>query len=153
MEKELVTVVYAMTKFDDLTYGQHVTVVSDHKPLAAILKKHLLKAPQHLQPMTIYIELQRYDYDLVSQHGKEMHIADWLSWAFPTTSTAILQPPPRHTVAQFAGNFMESLPYADERVEFVKTHTDEDQALKLLRATIIQGWPEKKDDVPADLLP
>ena len=53
MEKELLVVVYAMTKFHYLTYSRHVTVASDHKPLAAILKKPLSNAPQRLQPMII----------------------------------------------------------------------------------------------------
>ena len=85
--------------------------------------------------------------------GKEMHIADWLSRAFPTSSTAIPRPPTQNTAAQFAVNFMESLPDADEQLKFLKAHTDEDQAVQLLKATIIKGWPEKRDDVPTDLLP
>ena len=45
MEKELLAAVFLMTKFDQMTYGRHVTVHSDHKPLASILKKPLSKAP------------------------------------------------------------------------------------------------------------
>ena len=48
---------------------------------------------------------------------------------------------------------MESLPYAGEQLELLKSHTDEDTALQHLKTMIINGWPEKCADVPNELLP
>ena len=79
-----------MTKFDYMTYGRPVTVVSDHKPLAAILVKPLSKAPRRLQSMIM--QLQRYSFKLVWQPGKKMHIADCLSRAFPAAPTTDVKP-------------------------------------------------------------
>ena len=41
IEKEMLTVVFALQKFDQYVYGRSVTVQSDHKPLAAISNKPL----------------------------------------------------------------------------------------------------------------
>ena len=38
IEKEMLAIVYALEKFNQFTFGRHVTVYSDHKPLEAILK-------------------------------------------------------------------------------------------------------------------
>ena len=48
MEKELLAVVFGLTRFHQYTYGRQVLVMNDHKPLEAILKKPLSKAPRRL---------------------------------------------------------------------------------------------------------
>ena len=150
IEKELLAVLFLMTKFDHMTYGCPVTVFSDHKPLAAVLVKPLSKAPRRLQSMIM--QLQRYSFKLVWQPGKEMHIADCLSRAFPATPATDVKPAPP-SQAKYAVNFMESLPYAEQQLELLKSETDDDVNLQLLKATIIKGWPEKRTDLPNELLP
>jgi len=44
IEKKLLTVVFAFTKFQQLVYGKYVVVESDHKPLQMIAKKLLVVA-------------------------------------------------------------------------------------------------------------
>lgn len=51
IEKEMLAIVYALEKFNQLTFGRHVTVYSDRKPLEAILKKPLVCALRRLQGM------------------------------------------------------------------------------------------------------
>ena len=68
-----------MEHFDQFTYGWHTVVQSDHKPLEAIMKKPLSKAPLHLQRMLL--RLQRYDITITYLPGKDMLIADSLSHA------------------------------------------------------------------------
>ena len=80
IEKEMLAIVYALEKFNQFTYGRHVTVYSDHKPLEAILKKPLACAPKRLQGMIM--RLQKYDLDVQYEKGKNMHIADFLSRAY-----------------------------------------------------------------------
>jgi len=149
IEKELLAVLFALTKFDQMTYGRPVTVVSDHKPLAAILQKPLSKAPRRLQSMIM--QLQRYSIHLVWQPGKDQHIADFLSRAYLTTPTSAdgTTPP----LAKTAINFLESLPYAGEQLELIKSQTDADDVLQLLKTTIITGWPSQRSDVVNSLLP
>ena len=53
IEKELLGVVFACTKFHDFVYGKSVIVESDHKPLETIFKKPISKAPARLQNMLL----------------------------------------------------------------------------------------------------
>ena len=59
IEKEMLAIVFAMTRFHAYVYGKHdVTVHSDHKPLMAIVKNPLTATPTRLQRMLL--RLQRY---------------------------------------------------------------------------------------------
>ena len=48
IEKELLAIVFACTKFHDYILGKEVIIESDHKPLETIFKKQLEKAPARL---------------------------------------------------------------------------------------------------------
>ena len=39
IDKEMLSVVFGLTRFHTYTYGRKVTVYNDHKPLAAVLKR------------------------------------------------------------------------------------------------------------------
>jgi len=81
IEKELVSIVYCLSRFDTYCYGRHVVVETDHRPLLAIYKKALAASPKRLQRM--WLRLQRYDLELVFRPSGEMIMADTLSRAFP----------------------------------------------------------------------
>ena len=48
IEKEMLAIVFSLEKFNQYTYGRHVKIQSDHKPLESILKKSLACAPRRL---------------------------------------------------------------------------------------------------------
>lgn len=73
LEKELLAVVFAMSKFSKYIYGKTVIVQSDLKPLEAIFTKPLCKAPARLQKMLL--QLQRYDLNVKYTPGKDVLIA------------------------------------------------------------------------------
>ena len=75
--KELLTVVYSCERFHLYTFGQHVTVLSDHRPLEAIAKKELVNYPKCLE--ILLIRLQRYDVSNVYHPGKHIYLTDTLS--------------------------------------------------------------------------
>ncbi len=79
IEKELLSVVYAMEKFHVCTYGRPIMVQNDHKPLVPIQKKMISKVPMRLQRMLM--RLQNYTYEIIYVPGKELHLADALSRA------------------------------------------------------------------------
>ena len=56
IEKELLAVVFAFTKFYQYVYSQDFIVESDHKPLEAILKKSLAAVPLRLQRMILQLQ-------------------------------------------------------------------------------------------------
>ena len=49
IEKEALSVLFGLERFNQYTYGRPVKVENDHKPLAAILRKPLSQAPKRLQ--------------------------------------------------------------------------------------------------------
>ena len=79
IEKETLALVYGLEKFHQYTYGRHLDVVTDHKPLVAILSKPLSKAPRRLQ--SLILRTQKYDFSLTFQPGKSVVTADTLSRA------------------------------------------------------------------------
>jgi hypothetical protein len=46
IEKEMLAIVFSLEKFNQYTYGRHVKIQSDHKPLESILKTSLACAPR-----------------------------------------------------------------------------------------------------------
>lgn len=77
IEKEALSVLYGLERFDQYTYGRNVTIQNDHKPLEAILKKPLAMAPKRLQD--IMMRWNRYDFNFVYVKGTNLTIADTLS--------------------------------------------------------------------------
>ena len=80
IEKDMLAIVFALEKWHQYTYGRHVTVHSDHKPLEIITKKPLDRVPKRLQGMLV--RALAYDIDVQYLSGKEMFLADTLSRAY-----------------------------------------------------------------------
>ncbi|KAK7891131.1 hypothetical protein WMY93_023094 [Mugilogobius chulae] len=68
IEKELLAVVFACSKFKDYIYGKHTVIETDHQPLVTILKKPIHTAPARLQRMLL--RLQAYDITLVYKKAR-----------------------------------------------------------------------------------
>ena len=62
IEKEMLTIVFSLKKFNQYTYRRHLKNQSDHKPLESIWKKSLVCVPKCLQGMMM--RLQKYDYEV-----------------------------------------------------------------------------------------
>ncbi|KAJ8377065.1 hypothetical protein SKAU_G00076480 [Synaphobranchus kaupii] len=56
IEKEMLSIVHACTKFHHFIFGKHVTVYNDHKPLEDIYKKPLLSTPMRIQRMRLSLQ-------------------------------------------------------------------------------------------------
>jgi hypothetical protein len=144
IEKEMLAVVDAFERFHQYTFGRFTQVISDHKPLEMIVKKPLSKAPKRLQGMLL--RLQKYHYDIRYSPGKTMVIADTLSRAY-------LPHHPNKTEPYEEVNMVTFLPIRDERLEQLKTETEQDETLLMLKKTIISGWTEQRDQLPEQLTP
>ena len=53
IEREMLGVVFALTRFHQYAYGRAVTVVTDHKPLESLNKRNINDCPARLQGMLI----------------------------------------------------------------------------------------------------
>ena len=145
LEKEILAIVYGLEKFNQFTFGRHVTVYSDHKPLEAILKKPLACAPRRLRGMIM--RLQKYDLEVRYEKDTEMHIADFLSRAYLSSTE-------HQTGADFEHvNMASFLPISDQRLQEIRIETEKDETLQILKSVILQGWPAEWNTVPAQVTP
>ena len=138
IEKEMLAIVFALEKWHQFTYGRPVIVHSDHKPLHAITRKPLDRAPKRLQSMLI--RALAYDIEVNYLEGKKMLLADTLSRAYMKDTK--YKQEELETV-----NAVNYLPMRAEKIADIRAKTKEDDVLSTLKTTIQQGWP-KKDEVP-----
>ena len=139
IEKETLSIVFGLERFDQYTYGRPVLVQNDHKPLASILKKPLSQAPRRIQ--ALMMRLYRYDIEFQYMEGSRLILADTLSRAFPNENDVS----PRILCM----NSFINMP--DPRIEEVKQAMKSDDNLQLLLKTIKEGWPENKEKVPPEI--
>ena len=136
IEKEMLALVYALEKWHQFTYGRPVVVHSDHKPLHAITKKPLGRAPKRLQSMLI--RALAYDIEVKYLEGKKMLLADTLSCAYINNTQS--------GESEFVSvNAVNYLPMRAERIADIRMKTQEDPILSTLKTTIQHGWPHKEE--------
>lgn len=149
IEKECLAIVFACEKFHQYICGQKmITVESDHKPLEVIFKKSLLKAPKRLQRMLL--RLQNYDLKVTYKPGKEMLIADLLSRATIKSKQGRDKSEKIYDELEEI-NMTEHLNLRDERLQQIQKYTYKDKTLQKLTETILQGWPENKQETPIEI--
>jgi hypothetical protein len=144
IEKELLAVVFGMTRFEQYTYGKFVVVESDHKPLEIIDKKNLFNTPKRLQRMLL--RLQKIDYGIVYVKGTLLYMADTLSRAFlPFTDKEIREEVFILEVEEISA--IQHLPISPETLLKLQAATKSDEELTELIGVIQRGWPETKETV------
>ena len=135
IEREMLAVVFGVERFHTYVYGANFSVESDHKPLENIQLKHISKAPPRLQRMLL--RLQPYDMLIKYRPGKELLLADALSRINPTVSKEI---PIEKTI--------HNVKWSDKMLQRVREETNKDSELRTLSHVIMNGWPEKAQDLP-----
>ena len=141
IEKETLSIVFGLERFDQYTYGRSVIVQNDHKPLAAILKKPLSQVPKRLQ--ALMMRLYRYDIKFQFVEGTQLYIADTLSRAnidIPDLRPRIMNV-----------DCFSSIP--DARINEVRNATKNDKSLQSVLSFILNGWPDSKDGVSPEAKP
>ena len=145
IEKEMLAVVFGCTKFHDYIYGMpNVEVESDHKPLEAILRKPLHQAPLRLQKMIM--TTQKYSLNVTYRPGKQLVLADTLSWAFLPECGEFKE-------EKFDIKILQTLPISDTKLHQLKEESKRDSHLHELASLITNDWPERKQDIPSHCLP
>ena len=142
IEKECLAIVFSLERFHQYTFGRETTVLTDHKPLETIVKKPLHKAPKRIQGMLL--RLLQYDIEITYRRGKEMHIADALSRAYLSDGN--------DRQGQFSQiNAIKHLPIGQSTLQKLRVTTDADNTMQVLKETILNGWPDSKADVNAEI--
>lgn len=151
IEKELLAIVFACVRFDQLIVGNpKATVKTDHKPLLAIFKKPLLSAPRRLQHMLL--NLQRYNLSVEFVTGKNNVVADALSRA-PSLN---FEPRDAYRKENIFKIFeaVEDLKLSNylcvtsSKLDEIMHETKVDPTMQLLIQYVRHGWPDSADGVP-----
>ena len=148
IEKELLAIVFACSKFHQYVYGKEVHVESDHKPLEIIHRKPLESASARMQSMLL--KLQRYNLKVGYKKGKEMFIADTLSRAFLNST------PDDKEQLEFQVMTLDitDSTLSPTRYDQLAHETAADEVLSKISSIITQGqWPSKFNSAPSWLQP
>ena len=138
IEKELFAVLFGCKRFHQYVYGRQVVVESDHKPLESIMRKPLAAAPPRLQRMIL--QLQKYDITIIHRPGKHIPVADTLSRKSLACNDHTLSEgmdTQVHTV-------ISNLPVSDRKLTDIRTATEQDPQLTMLKEYVLSGWPETR---------
>lgn len=141
IEKEMLSIIFACTKFSFYTYGRTVRVVNDHKPLLGIMKKDIHKiASAKLQRM----RLKLLNFDILLEHapGKTIQLADYLSRYMIKTSD------PEDTSLTEA---ILTINVSDDRKTEIRNETEKDDTLKIVKSFCKHGWPNNKENCPESI--
>ena len=144
IECELLGLVGALEKLHYFTFGRHLMILTDHKPLISISKKALVNAPPRLQ--RLLLRLHNYNTTLHWIPGKDMVFADHLRRNIsckesnePTCEGLDLKVENIYVCA------------SEDRCLSLAKETNKDEILIALKDMIIKGWPEKRDECPVKL--
>ena len=86
IERECLSVCFGLEKFHTYLFGRHVIIENCHKPLEMIQHKPIHAAPLRLQQ--ILLCMQKYDCTIHYKPGKDMLLADCLSY-FPSPKNSL----------------------------------------------------------------
>ena len=90
------------------------------------------------------LRLQKYDISVIHKPGKEIPLADALSRKYLN----IMDKPDEHLEAQVHAT-VRNLPMSDSKLQLVKQETLKDDQLQQLTTIINEGWPEHRQECPA----
>ena len=141
LEKEALSLVYGVKKFHQYLYGRHFTLVTDHKPLTAILgsKKGVPSlAAARLQCWALL--LSAYSYDIQFKPTQSHGNADGFS-RLPLNGQLI--PSTLGAASIFNIAQVQFLPVTFQQI---KMETKQDPTLSSISSFVSNGWPNKITD-------
>lgn len=147
IEKEAMAICFGLERFHHFVFGKEKVIVeSDHKPLSQIFKKPLHLCPPRLQRM--FIQIQKYDIDIIYKPGSQMYIADALSRAHDDKSDnyeylnfdKLLDDKLNAQISLVVKN----LKFSDKKLSEIKEHIKNDEEMNELIKVMNGGWPQSK---------
>ena len=147
IEKELLAQVFGLEKNNQITYGRHVILWTDHKPLVTIAKKPLARAPKRLQ--NLLLRLLHYDVEIRYMPGKDLILADTLSRAYPSNVEQQDNDKDLDTIHVTS----DHLHVTEKTLSELQTATAQDHTLTKVIQYVQHGWPEKYQQCEPDVKP
>lgn len=143
IEQELLAVLFACEKLHRYTFGQKITVHTDHKPLQSIFQRPINLAPVRLQRMLL--RLSKYDIQVKYVGSKSVLLADILS--------RLIQPGSAREIPGLDINIVQVLKVEPIRLESLQEETKADSTLAVLTDLNTTCWPDSMQDLPEHLHP
>ena len=140
IERELLSVVFALERLHHYVYGYTVIVQTDHLPLVSIWKKSIAASSARLQ--RLLLRLSQYDIDIQYLKGKDNIIADALSRVSPLPFSATDDDSEFIPVYMLTAEF----PADAKSIADFKRANAEDNVSSILIKTVVDGWPDSRKD-------
>ena len=142
-ECELLGLLFSVTHFKHFTYGRHVHIITDHKPLVSLFRKSFVGSSARLTRMLV--QLLDYTLNVTYQPGANMHLSDAISRLSTHDnmkgSTIENLGVSTHAIEELTG-------FNSLSVDKIRQHTSKDQAMQLLIDHINNGFPESSMKIP-----
>ena len=151
IEKELLAICFACTKFHQYIYGKECSVQTDHRPLEAIFRKPMNQTSPRLQRMLL--KLQRYQLNVGYIPGKLMYVADTLSRAHPPQGKYQDDEDFDDKLEIMVQSMLSNIPIKAMDWKKIQQATEDDPIFQGLKSMIINGWPDHKSSLPSELQP
>ena len=150
IEKELLSVVFGLERFNQYVYGQHIKVITDHKPLVPMHEKHIIANPGRCQ--RLLLRLQKYSFDISYKPGKDHVIPDVLSRAALITEKGDeqLEKECELNIHMIVENNVEC---SNEMKLKIETETLRDPCTSRIMEYIRHGWPNSIQQCDPNVTP
>jgi hypothetical protein len=139
LDREGLSIVWAVKKMSDYLFGRQFTLITDNRPIAAIL------APDKATPRMVAARLQRwssflssYDYKIEYRNTKDNANADFLS-RLPVDQRTVSSTNRVSSIDLFYEQQLESLPVT---ADMVRRCTRTDVELSQVYDYVLSGWPK-----------
>lgn len=150
IEKELLSILFATSKFHLYIYGRKTFVRTDHKPLVSLIKKNVGEIPSpRLQRMIL--KLIKYDLELRYVPGKELYIADLLSRGCENEENISSEEDWISEIVHEVASNNYQLQVTSRRKKILEEETAKDKTLQHLVKYYMNGWPANSKDVPEEI--
>ena len=142
LEKEALAIIFGLKKFHQYLFGNHCTIVTDHKPLLGLLGENKgipQMAAARMQRWAL--TLAAYDYTLEYKEGSKHGNADALSRLPLPTAPSVTQQEGETVM------LMEHMDGTPLQVKQIRDWTRRDRILSRVHQWLMQGsWPSVCDD-------
>ena len=138
LEREGLACIFGTKKFNSYLFGHHFELITDHKPLLALLNEHRSTSPQasaRIKRWSLF--LSGYEYTLMFRKTQAHANADALSRLPLPTVPAQTQTPPELVL------LMEHLADSPVTSHHIRLWTRRDPELSKVLKFVRHGWPEQ----------
>nr|XP_022902184.1 uncharacterized protein K02A2.6-like [Onthophagus taurus] len=143
IEKELLSIIFAATRFHNYIYGKTVIVITDHKPLINLLTKKVSDiTSSRLKRMKM--KLLKYDLNVIFTPGRYTYIADLLSRSYLKEN----QDCSDNWITEGVHSISTNLNITDLKKREFQIATSNDDILRIIKDYNTNGWPKTKEKVP-----